>query len=141
MIIVACPDCEAKYEINSPRSVAGEVNVRCPRCRSVFPVRGGEPAPATTGRRMAAVGPARKQVTDPALARRLARAMISEMVLNRRRERDEALHSGAVLSRFGPAIAGAYDLYSGKVSPHLGEAPDIFREAVNEILGEGRRIL
>ena len=67
--------------------------------------------------------------------------MISEMVLNRRGERDEALREGRVLSRFGPAIAGAFSLYRTKVSEDLESGPVYFREAVNEILGEGKRVL
>lgn len=83
----------------------------------------------------------RPRISDPALARRMARAMISEMVLNRRSERDEALSSETVLSRFGPAIASAFELYRGKVSPDLPSAPAYFRDAVNEILGGGSAVL
>jgi hypothetical protein len=71
----------------------------------------------------------------------MARAMISEMVLNRRSERDDALSSETVLSRFGPAIVSAFDLYRGKVSPDLPSAPTYFRDAVNEILGGGVAVL
>ena len=84
---------------------------------------------------------ARPKIADPALARRMARAMISEMVLNRRSERDDALLSETVLSRFGPAIAAAFEVYREKVSPDLPSGSSFFREAVNEILGGGKAVL
>jgi hypothetical protein len=65
----------------------------------------------------------------------MARAMISEMLLNRRIERDASREDGTVLSAFGPAIAAAFDIYREKVSPDLAVAPRLFREAVNDILG------
>jgi hypothetical protein len=71
----------------------------------------------------------------------MARAMISEMVLNRRSERDEALRSGTVLRRFGSAIVSAHDAYRSRISPDLAPAPRIFREAINEVLGEGTQLL
>ena len=165
-MIVRCPDCRSKYEIAADKIPVGVFKLRCPRCKAVFPVsaqfdgdaaatepatssappapqpvrevRLPEPAPAAS----AASAPAeRPRISDPALARRMARAMISEMVLNRRSERDEALSSETVLSCFGPAIAGAFEIYRAKVSPDLPSAPAYFRDAVNEILGGGVAVL
>jgi predicted Zn finger-like uncharacterized protein len=158
-VIITCPDCRSKYEIAGDRMPGDVTKLQCPRCKAVFPVRwtaagstlvaaageasahdagGAEPAPAPPA---ASPRPPRPPITDPGLARRLARAMISEMVLNRGGERDEALGEGKVLSRFGPSIAGAFALYREKVSEDLEAGPGLFREAVNEILGKGKRIL
>jgi hypothetical protein len=109
--------------------------VRCPRCRAVFPVfppAASTPSPAR---------PSRPKVSDPALARRMARAMVSELVLNRQPERDQALRSGNALSTFGRAIDAAFRMYGDKVAPEMPGGTRIFREAVNEILGEGRPLL
>ncbi len=163
-MIVRCPDCRSKYEIAADKIPVGVFKLRCPRCKAVFPVNaeleaevGEAAAPSTPavppGMREArlpeptAVPTApsapieRPRISDPALARRMARAMISEMVLNRRSERDDALLSETVLSRFGPAIAGAFELYRAKVSTDLPSAPAYFRDAVNEILGGGSAVL
>ncbi len=161
-MIVRCPDCRSKYEIAADRMPEDVTKLRCPRCKAVFPVSwaaDGSAVTAAAGEASASgangIGPApapfpaadpppprpRPRITDPGLARRMARAMISEMVLNRRGERDEALREGRVLSRFGTAIAGAFSLYRAKVSEELESGPVYFREAVNEILGEGKRIL
>ncbi len=168
-MILRCPDCRSTYEVAGDRVPEPGQKLRCPRCKAVFPVASavqadagatspGGPVPALPpgpGARSAsepspdpqprpeapAPAPPRPRIVDPALARRMARAMISEMVLNRRSERDEALRREELLLRFGPAIAGAFDVYRGKVSPDLDAGPRLFREAVNEILGEGQPIL
>mgnify|MGYP001136468676 CR=1 FL=1 len=46
-----------------------------------------------------------------------------------------------IRDRFGPAIAGAFEVYREKVSPDLPAAPTFFRDAVNEILGGGSVVL
>lgn len=162
-MIITCPDCRSKYEVTGERMPGDVTKLQCPRCKAVFPVRwasagsvavaaaGEASAPAPNGGGPAPAPPhpvdpppprpSRPPITDPGLARRLARAMISEMVLNRGGERDRALTEGRVLSRFGPSIAGAFTLYREKVSTDLEVGPGLFREAVNEILGKGTRIL
>ena len=165
-MIVRCPDCRSKYEISADKIPVGVFKLRCPRCKAVFPVspqNDGEspvveaaaasaPAAARAVREARLPEPsqvpspisaavARPRISDPALARRMARAMISEMVLNHRGERDDALVSETVLSRFGPAIAAASEVYRDKVSPDLPTAPAFFRDAVNEILGGGVAVL
>ena len=154
-MIVRCPDCGAKYEIASDQVPRADFKLRCPRCKAVFPVSTAAegpssaegkqvveaPAPAASADAPVSASRPRPRVTDPALARRMARAMISEMVLNRRAERDRALDSGTVLSRFGPAIVAAHEAYRERVAAGLVPAPRIFRDAVNEILGDGTPLL
>lgn len=135
-VTVRCPDCGSRYEINAA-SARPALKVRCPRCKTVFPVPGPPPPDAEAER------PARRpaKITDPRLARRLARNMLSELVLNHPGERERAREAGSLLSVFGPAVVEAYRIYGGKVSPELEGARAIFRDAVNEILGEGSPVL
>ena len=136
-MIVRCPDCRTEYDVTPAERLESGTRVRCPRCRAVF----GLPAPVPAGG-VPTPGPRpRSRIADPMLARRLARAMLSEIVLNRRGERDLALESGTVLTRFGPAIAAAYRIYGDKVASELPGSRRIFRDAVNDILGGGRPIL
>jgi len=144
-MIVNCPDCGSTYEITHQKEWGASVKVRCPRCKAVFPVHDPDPAGPAGDRKPAPVRPAppssRPRIVDPVVARRLARAMVSEIVLVREREREEALRERTLLSRFGPAIASAYAVYRGKVSPQLPASRRIFREAVNELLGGGEPLL
>jgi hypothetical protein len=67
--------------------------------------------------------------------------MLSEIVLNRRTERDAALQDGKLLARFGPAITTAFRVYGEKVTPELPGLRRIFRDAVNDIVGGGKAVL
>ncbi len=148
-----CPRCKAVFPVTAQSegdgagvdAGAAPVHAHAPVPSVTEPARevrlpepGGVAAPPEV---RPAAPPARPRISDPALARRMARAMISEMVLNRRSERDDAILSETVLSRFGPAIAGAFEVYREKVSPDLPAAPTFFRDAVNEILGGGSVVL
>ena len=151
-MIVRCPDCRANYEITRPRDLEGRGKVRCPRCKAVFPVdtdgdSGPDPVrgrPSVSGREAEGKKPhrpRRHRITDPALARRMARAMLSEILLSREQEWSRAEEADALLSRFGPWIAEAYSLYGERVSRDLPAFRHIFRDAVNDLVGGGKRIL
>lgn len=165
-MIVRCSDCGARYDVNTEGMDTAALKVRCPRCKAVFPVRPAAPESVRASfRQSPGVGaapavktpdpepegapfedsPPRKRktppITDPRLARRLARAMVSEIVLNRQADKKEALGDGTLLSRFGPAILSAYREYAKRVSPRFPGSQRIFREAVNEILGDSRPVL
>jgi predicted Zn finger-like uncharacterized protein len=135
-MLIRCPDCRTEYAVQYDEGgMVPGARVRCPRCRVVFPLPG---PPAREEPRRA---PNLRRISDPQLARRLARAMLSEIVLHRRTERDAALEEGTLLARFGPAISAAYRLYGEKVAPELPGQRRIFREAVNDIVGDGRPVL
>jgi len=141
-LIVRCPDCRAKYEVTMEREMEPSQKVRCPRCKAVFPVTGREALRNESSGEGRSVPPVRRsRITDPALARRLARAMISEFLLNHREELEVAGAEGKLLARFGPALVQAHDLYNERISPDLPGASRIFREAVNDLLGHGTTVL
>jgi predicted Zn finger-like uncharacterized protein len=137
-VTVQCPGCGSRYEINAA-AARPALKVRCPRCKAVFPVPSRPPSPGADPETRPPRQPAK--ITDPRLARRLARNMLSEIVLNRPGQRERARDRGTLLSTFGPALIEAYRIYGGKVSPGLADSRRIFRDAVNEILGDGTPIL
>jgi hypothetical protein len=67
--------------------------------------------------------------------------MIAEIALGRSGDIEEAQRSRTLLSRLGPSILAAYRIYGNRVSPRLRESREIFREAVNEILGREETLL
>lgn len=67
--------------------------------------------------------------------------MISEIVLSRENDREEGRLTGTLLSRFGPDIVAAFGFYGEKVSPEVPTFRNIFRDAVNDILGQGQRVI
>jgi hypothetical protein len=83
----------------------------------------------------------RHPIVDPQVATRLARAILSELVLLRDPERRDAMKHGTLLSTFGGDLVTAYRLYDGRISPRLRTSQRIFRDAVNEVLGGGTPLL
>jgi len=140
-LIVRCPDCRAKYEVTIDREMEPTQKVRCPSCKAVFPVAGRE-VRRTEGSDTKVAPPApRPRITDPVLARRLARAMVSEFLLNHREDVEGAARDGVLLARFGATLVRTHDLYLEKISPDLPGASRIFRDAVNDVVGQGASIL
>jgi predicted Zn finger-like uncharacterized protein len=137
-VTVRCPDCGSRYEIHAA-SARPSLKVRCPKCKAVFPVP--DPPSGPAGPRGPEPPRERTKITDARLARRLARNLLAEIVLNRPGERERARESRTLLSAFGPAVIGAYRIYGSRISPRLEGSREIFKQAVNEILGEGSPLL
>jgi hypothetical protein len=78
---------------------------------------------------------------DPALkARRLARALISDMVVYHPVKRQEGLRDGTLKQLFEDEIKKSWEEYSDQVGREVAESTSYFKEALNEILAGGRQI-
>ena len=94
----------------------------------------------------AAVEPSRRQVNpflaqDPsAKARRLARALVSDMVVYHPAKRREALRAGNLRSAFEEEINKSWEEFVDQVGRELAEGTPHFRDALNEILGDGSQM-
>ncbi len=78
---------------------------------------------------------------DPALkARRLARALISDMVVYHPGKRQEGLRDGNLKELFEEEIKKSWEEYADQVGRDVAESTPYFREALNEILAGGRQI-
>lgn len=103
------------------------------------------PAPAPAAR-PAQASPAGRPVNpflsqDPALkARRLARALISDMVVYHPVKRQEGLRDGTLKQLFEDEIKKSWEEYSDQVGREVAESTGYFKEALNEILAGGRQI-
>ena len=94
------------------------------------------PRPAASGR---AGNPFLSQ--DPALkARRLARALVSDMVVYHPAKRRDALKAGTIKDSFKEEITKSWEEYVEQVGRELADSTPYFREALNEILGDGSPI-
>ena len=94
------------------------------------------PAP-TTGSRP--VNPFLSQ--DPALkARRLARALISDMVVYHPTKRQDGLRDGNLKELFEEEIRKSWEEYADQVGKDVADSTPYFKEALNEILAGGRQI-
>lgn len=73
-------------------------------------------------------------------SKRLARVFVSDILVYNKDKRDKALASGDLMTVFGPEIKKAWEAYKDKVGSDLTESSQYFREALNEILADGRKI-
>ncbi len=78
---------------------------------------------------------------DPSLrAKRLARALVSDMVAYYPAKHSEGLQRGTLKELFREEIKKSYDEYVTQVGSEFARTTTYFQEALNEVLGAGKRI-
>jgi predicted Zn finger-like uncharacterized protein len=70
----------------------------------------------------------------------LARALVSDIVVYNREARDRALTEGRLLEVLGPEIKKSWELYKEKVGAEAANSTTYFKDALNEILADGRKL-
>ncbi|HEX5005374.1 MAG TPA: zinc-ribbon domain-containing protein [Gemmatimonadales bacterium] len=73
-------------------------------------------------------------------ARRLARALVSDIVVYHPEKRVEGLRHGTLKQIFDEEIKKSWEEYAGQVGRELAESTSHFNDALNEILGDGSKI-
>lgn len=73
-------------------------------------------------------------------ARRLARALVSDMVAYHPSKREEGLHGGTLKQLFRDEIKKSYEEYVEQVGREFAESTAHFQEALNDVLAGGRKI-
>jgi hypothetical protein len=95
------------------------------------------PAPAPTGR--TPINPF--LANDPnAKAKRLARALVSDLIVYFPQKRDEGLREGTLKQLFREEIRKSFEEYVGQVGKDLAESTPHFTDALNEILAGGQQM-
>jgi hypothetical protein len=117
--------------------------------RSAPPARKPQPAAAQVDPAASAAptavadAPAKTAVdADPQQdkARRLARALVSDILVYHRDSRDRALADGTLVQVLGQEIKKSWELYKERVTPEVANGTNYFRDALNEILADGQQI-
>lgn len=100
--------------------------------------RGPVPSGATPGAK-APINPF--LANDPnAKARRLARALISDLITYFPAKRDEGIRDGTLKELFKEEIKKSYQEYSDQVGKEFADSTEHFKNALNEILAGGNQI-
>jgi len=73
-------------------------------------------------------------------ARRLARALVSDMVAYHPQKREEGIRTNAVKQLFRDEIKKSYEEYVEQVGRDFAESTTHFQDALNEILAGGKRV-
>jgi hypothetical protein len=120
-----------------------------PPPRPVTPQAPAQPAPAASSGASTQTQPApgeRRPINpflarDPSLrAKRLARALVSDMVAYYPAKHSEGLQKGTLKELFRDEIKKSYEEYVAQVGADFARTTTHFQEALNEVLGAGKRI-
>jgi len=99
------------------------------------------PAAAPTPAPAAPRPPSPFGASDPAAkARRLARALISDIVTYFPERRERALADGTLRPEFKEEIKKSWEEYTAQVGNDMAKQTPYFREALNEILAKGQQV-
>ncbi len=105
------------------------------------------PVPTVAAPSGAAASGDGKRVINPFLrsdpmtrAKRLARALVSDMVAYQPQKRAEGLSNGSLKQLFRDEIRKSYDEYVEQVGREVAESTAFFQDALNEVLAEGQRV-
>lgn len=122
-----------------------EVEVEAPAPIAPPPIAPLPPLPPPTG--TAPRSPAASRFSNPFLqqdpsarARRLARALISDLVVYHPEKRQRGLADGNLKELFGEEIRKSWEEYAGQVGEDVANTTPYFTDALNEILAEGRKL-
>ena len=103
-------------------------------------------APAGVGVATPAGSPARKSINpflnaDPQQrARRLARALVSDLVAYHPQKREEGLRDGTLRQLFRDEIKKSYEEFAEQVGRDVAQSSTHFQDALNEVLAGGRKL-
>lgn len=102
------------------------------------PAAGGEEGAGTPGEAIAGAPPF-GSVDPHERARRLARALVSDIASYHRDRLDRGLREGSLRHELGPEIRKSWEEYTAQVGNQIARETSYFRDALNEILARGGR--
>ena len=75
-----------------------------------------------------------------ARARRLAKALASDLVLYNKARVEQGLRDGTIAQLLGPEIRRSWEYYCQQIPKHIVESTDYFKEQLNKIVGKGKKL-
>lgn len=73
-------------------------------------------------------------------ARRLAKALASDLVLYNQDRVEEGIRNGTLADLLGPEIRRSWEYYCQQIPKHIVEKTDHFKDQLNKIVGKGKEI-
>ena len=128
---VTCPSCRTDYAVPASQTPRRPLRLVCPACGRGFRL---EPDP----RRSA---PAPADDVAVAWSDRLARALVSDIVVYHPERRRAALARGGLLEEFVPEIAEAWRLLRDLAGDDPTRLAPVFRGALDSLLGDGAPVV
>jgi len=73
-------------------------------------------------------------------ARRLARVLASDIAIYNKDKKERGVKEGNLVAVLGYEIKKSWEVYKERVTPELANATPYFRDALNEMLAEGKKV-
>ena len=73
-------------------------------------------------------------------ARRFARVLASDIAIYNKEKRDRGVKDGNLVAVLGYEIKKSWEVYKERVTPELANSTPYFRDALNEMLAEGKKV-
>ncbi len=133
-----CPNCRTPHRADPLTIPERGAHARCSVCRGIFGVRvTPEGVHAFEVHRPTQ----RAGAADPEVkARRLARALVSDMVVYHPERRARSLLKGTLREEFRDEIRRSWQEYVDQIGPATAAGTSHFRDALNEILAGGEKV-
>jgi len=129
---VSCKTCSTVYSLDDAHVPRRRLRVLCPSC----------------GHGLQVDGTVRRTHREPpgpddrgGWAHRLARALISDILVYHRKRRDAALAEGRLLVEFAAELGAAWTSYKSQLGDDGSTYAPLFRDAINEVLAGGETVL
>jgi predicted Zn finger-like uncharacterized protein len=155
-----CSNCSGVFRVSSEVSHSGQEETLTPTAQTARSLESAAPAaPAASETppeaaaeggsvavESAAAAPATRPAspfgaTDPrARAKRLARALVSDIVVYHPERRDRSRREGTLRQEFREEIRKSWEEYVAQVGSGFAKETPFFRDALNEILAGGERV-
>ncbi len=120
---------------------------RQPLPATTLPAAGSPPQPASATPASLPMGPGDRRPVNPFLtrdpsirAKRLARALVSDMIAYYPAKHAEGLEKGTLKDLFRDEIKRSYEEYIAQVGADFARTTTHFQESLNEVLGAGKKI-
>lgn len=168
-MIVECSNCHTKYNVDEKKIPATGVKVRCRKCQTIIFIKKEVPQPPPQAEAEKPVSPPPspeapkptaptvsepQRPPEPPLpeglsvedkkwherARRLAKALASDLVLYNQDKVEKGLREGTLVQLLGSEIRRSWDYYCQQIPKHIVEGTEYFKEQLNKIVGKGKEI-
>lgn len=162
---IACPDCSTIYRVDPARVPRGGIAAKCRECGAALRVEPVETPPGAVHTATLATAAPAPQTSTPAedtgrpaesrqrpatpvfgpqdpetRAKRLARALVSDIVVYNPDKWEQSRAAGTLRKEFRDEILKSWQEYVEQVGDEMAKKTPYFRDALNAILAEGKAV-
>ncbi len=121
----------------APGAPAAPARSAAPSKPSAAPAQAAPSAPSTPG---VPAGLPEAERLKHERARRLARVLASDIAIYNKEKRERGVQEGNLVAVLGYEIKKSWEVYKERVTPEMANSTPYFRDALNEMLAEGKKV-